>query len=210
VTTYRKVPVTVIVVDSGPLISLAACKRLGLLSSFDRPIQIADVARAECVRDLTKIGAESLSAWFASLNGSFYTMIGTPFLQNWLDAVAQEEAGDRTFPSKGIGDAAAAWILSRISSNPRSNELSLLLTEDANFGDVVIPSQNPGVHILSTRAFLKTLENFRLIPSAAAIVDEIGDAGRRLARYYADRRGRVERGLRTSWTGPLGTGPGDV
>ncbi len=107
-------------------------------------------------------------------------------------------------------DAAAAWILSGIASQPRSNEMCLLLTEDANFGDVVIPSQNPGVHILSTRAFLKTLENFELIPSAAAIVDEIGEAGRRLARYYADRPGRPEPGLRTSWTDTLGKGPEDL
>jgi hypothetical protein len=60
--------------------------------------------------------------------------------------------------------------------------MSLLLTEDANFGGVVIPSQNPNVHILSTRAFLKTLEKFELIPFAAAIVDEIGEAGQILRR----------------------------
>jgi len=71
---------------------------LELLSSFDRPIQIADVAKAECVRDLTKVCAETLSKWFASLDGSFYKLTGTPFMQNWLDAVAQEEAGDRTLP----------------------------------------------------------------------------------------------------------------
>jgi hypothetical protein len=207
---YRKVPVTVIVVDSGPLISLAACKQLHLLGAFDCPIRIADVAMAECLRDLTKIGAVTLSEWFSSLNGSFYTVIDTPFMQNWLDAVEQEDAGDRSLPSKGIGDAAAAWILNRLASNPWSNELSLLLTEDANFGDVVIPSQNPGVHILSTRAFLRTLQNFHLIPSAAEIVDAIGDAGRNLARYYADRPGRLGPGVRTSWSDPLGKGPGDL
>jgi len=55
--TYVRVPITVVVVDSGPVISLAVCGRLDLLRSFSRPVRIADVARAECVRDLEKLGA---------------------------------------------------------------------------------------------------------------------------------------------------------
>jgi hypothetical protein len=63
------------VVDSGPLISLAACGRLGLLGSFSRPIRIADVARAECVRDLEKVGASRLADRFSGLDRSTYTVV---------------------------------------------------------------------------------------------------------------------------------------
>ena len=65
--TYVRVPITVVVVDSGPLISLAACGRLDLLGAFSRPIRVADVARAECVRDLEKTGAPRLANWCKNL-----------------------------------------------------------------------------------------------------------------------------------------------
>jgi hypothetical protein len=198
--TYLRVPITIVVVDSGPLISLAGCERLDLLGAFSRPIRIADVARAECVRDLAKIGAAKLSNWFAALDPSTYAVVDTPFLQVWKDAAALEDAGDTTHPSKGIGDAAAAWILSRLAWSPQSNEVSLILLEDANLGDVVVRNEFPEVYALSTRAFLQTLQNLGIIPSAAEVVREIAAAGRMLARYLADRPGMVARNTRSTWT----------
>lgn len=204
--TYVRVPITVVVVDSGPLISLAACGRLDLLGSFSRPIRIADVARAECVRDLEKIGASRLADWFSGLDPSAYTVVDTPLLRLWQDAVACEEAGDTTHPSKGIGDAAAAWILSRMAWVPRTNEVSLILIEDANLGDVVVRQQFAEVYALSTRAFLQTLQNFGKISSAAEIISEIANAGRILARYMADRPGVVARNTKSTWTDTLQIG----
>jgi hypothetical protein len=204
--TYVRVPITVVVVDSGPLISLAACGRLDLLGSFSRPIRIADVARAESVRDLGKIGAPRLADWFSGLDPSEYTIVETPLLRLWEEAVASEEAGDTTHPSKGIGDAAAAWVLSRMAWVPHTNEVSLILIEDANLGDVVVRQQFPEVYALSTRAFLQTLQNFGKISSAADVIAEIARAGRVLARYMADRPGVVDRNTKSTWTDTLGIG----
>jgi hypothetical protein len=92
-----------------------------------------------------------------------------------------------------------AWV-------PRSNEVSLILIEDANLGDVVVQQQFPEVYALSTRAFLQTLQNFGKIPSAADVVSEIANAGRNLARYMADRPGMVDRNTRSTWTDTLKTG----
>jgi hypothetical protein len=204
--TYVRVPITVVVVDSGPLISLAVCGRLDLLRSFSRPVRIADVARAECVRDLEKLGAAKLADWFVGPDPSVHTVVETPFLRLWEDAVAREEAGDTTRPSKGMGDAAAAWIFSRMALAPQSNEVSLILLEDANLGDVVLRQKFPEVYALSTRAFLQTLQNFGKIASAADIISEIAGAGRGLAKYMADRPGVVGRNTKSTWTDTLEIG----
>jgi hypothetical protein len=61
---------------------------------------------------------------------------------------------------------------------------SLVLTEDASFGNTILKRN---VHVLSTRPFLATLEELGIIPSATVILKDIAVAGRRLARYQADR-----------------------
>lgn len=48
--TFDRIPVDLVVVDSGPLISLALAGELELLKSFRRPIRILDVVREECTR----------------------------------------------------------------------------------------------------------------------------------------------------------------
>jgi hypothetical protein len=71
----------------------------------------------------------------------------------------------------------------------------VLFEEDAvkgmNFGD--------HVHLLHTYAFLLTLENLKVIPSAEAIVDQIHIAGRNLARDTFERRARVPSGDAADW-----------
>jgi hypothetical protein len=62
VNTYRRVPVTLVLVDSGQLITFAACGRLDLLDVFERPIRIVDVVRAECLRYPGRLGHAAISA----------------------------------------------------------------------------------------------------------------------------------------------------
>ena len=198
----RRVPVTLVVVDSGPLISLAAARRLDLLGTFARPVLVVDVAREECLRDLRAVGAADLAAWFASLDGVSYRVEPTPILPVWREAAAREAAGDASRPTSGLGDAAAAWLLVRLRDGS-PGEVVLLLLEDAPFGDALVRLRHPEVYALSTRSFLQTLENFGVIPSAKEVILTIAAAGRTLARYGADRPGRLEGGRRTQWTGPL-------
>lgn len=217
---YRTVPVTVVVAASGPLISLAACRRLDLLTVFGgEPVQIADVAKAECTRYLDKIGAADLAAWFDATEGTVHDVVTTGLLPVWEQAVALEDGGDLSRPSKQIGDAAATVVLSLLRSR-RPNEVALLLLEDAGLGDGVVMAQHRDVHTLSTRAFLQTLQNYGVIPSAMQIIAEIAAAGRALSRYTSDRPGLLGGGAKTSWasaltgaaptTSPRGSGSGNV
>lgn len=204
-TPQGKIPVTVIIVDSGPLISLAAADRLQLLMEFDRPIRVTDIVRAECLRFPEKIGGSVLPDWFAKGEGQFLEVIETPFLENWKVAVQREEQGEQGFPSRGIGDASIAWFIHELSNRGFPNKLTLLLSEDAGLGDSTIRIRSPEVYMLSTRIFLKTLENFGRIASASEVIRQVADAGREMARYAADRPGRLAGNARSTWTDVLST-----
>jgi hypothetical protein len=81
VNSYRQIPVSLILVDTGPLITLAACNRLELLGAFARPIRIVDVVRAECLRHADRIGTKELAYWFQQIDGKTVDVIATPFME---------------------------------------------------------------------------------------------------------------------------------
>lgn len=202
-TTYRRIPVTLVLVDTGPLITLAACNRLELLDVFSKPIRIVDVVRAECLRHPDRVGAAALASWFENIDGKHIDIVTTPFLDDWIDAVEHEKAGDTATPSKQIGDAAIAYVLSGLARQKTSQEIVLLLLEDSALGDGVIKNIHPQVFALSTRAFLTVLENYGIIPSAAAILLDVAAAGRKVAPYRVERPGRMDQNARSEWTSSL-------
>jgi hypothetical protein len=205
--TFKRIPVDIVVVDAGPLISLALAGELPLLKCFRRPIRILDVVKAECTRFRDKPGANELASWFAAGENSDYKTIETPgHLKRYLEAVATEEAGATDRPSEGIGDEAITWYLGNVSKLERGNDVVLVLLEDAPFGDGSLLLQSPEVAALSTRAFLRTLQNYGIISSADEIVKRVEEssAGDRIvSRYMADRPGRLAQGVRSEWKSAL-------
>jgi hypothetical protein len=195
-----------VLVDSGPLISLAVCNRLELLDSFSRQVRIVDVVKAECLREMNKVGAAALEPWFQQLDGKKYAVEPTPLLDDYIAAVKQEEEGDQTRPSQQIGDAAIALAIRRFSLPAGKPEVVLLLLEDSRFGDGTIRLIHPEVYALSTRAFLTTLQNFGRIPSAVDVLREIIAAGRTVSPYTVDRPGRLGPGTKSQWTDSLQDG----
>lgn len=199
-------PVQVVVSDAGPLISLAACRRLDLLTEFRRPVRVPDVVRAECLRHPDKIGTATLTDWFDPSTCPA-EVLATPFMPIWEQAVSQEQALPGSRASLGIGDAALAWLLRQAQAGVGLNVPTFILTEDGPFGDGSVRDRFPEVHMLSTRAFLRTLENFGRIASAEGIVGGIAQAGGQLARYMADRPGRPSPGTKTTWADVLAAQP---
>jgi hypothetical protein len=161
-------------------------------------VTLPDVIKAECLRYPGKVGVATLEAWFAGADCPVQVM-DTPLLAAWKQAVLQEDADPRSHVSVGIGDAAAAWVLRQMHEIGGPKGPFLILTEDGPFGDGVLRNVFREVHVLSTRAFLQTLENFGRIASAQALIAEVADAGRRLSNYMADRPGRPTPGTRTTW-----------
>lgn len=206
-TTLTKVPIDIVAVDAGPLITLSIAGELDLLKRFRRPIRILDVAKAECTRFRDKPGANELAAWFGEAEGRDYSTIKTPdHFGRYLEATAKEDAGDTGRPSEGIGDEAITWYLANVAKIERGPNAVLVLLEDAPFGDGSLMMQNPEVAVLSTRAFLRTLQNYGLVESAEAIIKRVEENSgglRKIAPYLADRPGRLARSVRTDWKQPL-------
>ena len=205
--TWKKKPVTLIVADAGPVISLACADELKLLQSFGRPVLVADVVRQECTRKLGAPGEERLTHWFETAGGNQFKELRTPFLPVFIDAMAQETSGENPDATVGLDDAAISWILKNLArlksvdgqSLPVGrDEIALVPTEDGPFGDGPVLMQRRA-HVLSTRQWLKTLERLELIPSSEAIIDGIQAGVRRVARYMADRPAEVGGGTRSDW-----------
>jgi hypothetical protein len=206
-TTFTKVPIDLVVVDAAPLITLGIAGELDLLKKFRRPIRILDVAKEECTRFRDKPGANELASWFAEAEGRDYTGVDTPgHLDRYREAVIKEDAGDTTRPSQGIGDEAITWYLANVDKLERGKDVVMVLLEDAPFADGIIQAQNPEVAAVSTRAFLRTLQNYGLIESADAIIKRVEENSgglRKVAPYLADRPGRLAPNIRSDWKVPL-------
>jgi hypothetical protein len=207
VNTWRKKPVTIIVADSGPLISLACADELELLQAFGRPVVVADVVRAECTRNLGVPGEGRLAHWFGGKGANQFKELHTPFLRVFQDALEKQASGEDVEATRGLGDAAIAWILKNLDRLKTTagqplpfgrGEIALVLTEDGPFGDGAVLMKRHA-HVLSTREWLKTLERLEVIPSAKAIIAEIQADGRRVPRYMADRPAMLDDGSRSDW-----------
>jgi hypothetical protein len=152
-------------------------------------------------------GEERLARWFGGRGANQFKELNTPFLQVFQDALEKQKSGEDAEATRGLGDAAIAWILKNLDRLKTSDgrplpfgrgDIALVLTEDGPFGDGAV-LMNRHAHVLSTRERLKTLERLEVIPSAKAIIDEIHADGRRAPRYMADRPAILDDGLRSDW-----------
>ena len=163
--------VDLIIPDAGPLISLAHADRLDLLDVFNRPPAVIDVVKLECLKNPNAPDHESLTDWFEH-NANSVRIIETPFRAAYDQALEDERTGRNPRASRGLGDAAFAWLLPNLDIVATPGTIPLLLTEDRNLSLSLAGEQV--AHILSTRAWLAGLENTGIIESAATILSSIG------------------------------------
>ena len=176
------IPISLVVPDAGPLISLAMADRLDILDAFSVPIAALDVVKAECLfREWP--GRASLERWFET-NEDRLEIIESPFLPLYLKSMSAEASHQAPAATRGLGDASIAWFVANAPYIRQRTTTLLVLTEDASFGDAVLGRD---VHVLSTRAFLQTLEALDIIVSSKDVLDEIARRGRNVAPYMADR-----------------------
>ena len=188
------IPVDLIIPDSGPLISLAHANRLDLLEVFDRPVAILDIVHIECLRKIDSPDHARLDDWFAR-HGNRLRIVETPFAAVFAKAIEDERQRQNARATRGLGDAAIAWMLRNLSDIAAKGSIPLVLTEDRDF---TLDLTDATAHLLSTRAWLAGLERAGVIESAAAVIDAIGQHGRVLSNLNVDRP--VDRqGIATSW-----------
>lgn len=177
-------PVDLIIPDAGPLISLAHAGRLDLVEVFNRPVAVIDVVKLECLKKPTSPDYPAMKTWFEA-NSNSVRIIETPLLSPYQQAVAAEQQGTNKRASRGLGDAAFAWLLPNIDIVATPGTVPLVLTEDRNLS--LTMGNQQVAHVLSTRAWLAGLENAGVIESAAKIIEKIGQHKRELSSLQIDR-----------------------
>lgn len=111
-------------------------------------------------------------------------------------AIVRERIGEQPRATSGYGDAALAYMLSRIDLIAGAEAIPLVLLEDTKAAKSL--QRYDRAHILSTRAWLNGLERAGVIPSADQIIGQMGTAGRDLSNLQVDRPGSDD-DLRSEW-----------
>jgi hypothetical protein len=188
-------PVTLVIADSGPLISLAVVDRLDLLQSFGTPVFVTDAVMYECTRLSSRPGADRLRAWFEVAGDNQHRIVKTPFGAAYLEALALE-AGGIEGATKNFGEWATSWTMDNVEALFRDMRLEpgrhigLIISDDKDYLNGRPPHDKipPNTHVLSTRAFFVALEGLGLIASAEDLRESIRQSGRpQLAKSLIDR-----------------------
>ncbi|MCY4261263.1 MAG: hypothetical protein OXC91_13500 [Rhodobacteraceae bacterium] len=186
--------ITVVIPDTGPLISLARADRLDLIDRFNSPILIADAVAMELLHgppaapDRTR-----LEAWLAQSSNRIQivpTSIGDVLrelhdLQRLLSP-AQRRAAHR-HKRRHAGEVAILEMATALQGRLTAEETGLVLFEDKavtrmNFG--------PYVRVMNTWALATILETLGVLDSADTLFDTIEATGRSLDRQEWDAIGR--------------------
>lgn len=187
--------VDLIIPDSGPLISLAHARRLDLVLVFDRPVVIADIVKAECLKKPGSPDHDILADWFARMGNSI-RVEDTGMRGVYEAAIKRENSGEEPRATSGYGDAALAFMLRRLDIIAGTDAIPLVLLEDSKAARSL--QRFDRAHILSTRTWLNSLERAGVIPSADRIINQMKGAGRDLSAVQVDRPGQDDN-LRSDW-----------
>lgn len=208
------VSIRIVIPDTGPLISLAKADALGALLTFSESVRIVitDYVEFEATRHRDKYPDAQAICDFLASNLGRVEIEQTNFGQMVKQAAQMRERYDESpafrevMREQGISppeippDAGELSIVSFANSlieSPPGTPI-LILAEDDYF--LRANAAAPGnAHIVSTRAFLETLEELGNIPSAESIWADVA-RNRAAADKTIDRpAGKI----RTNWQGSL-------
>ena len=159
---------SIIVTDSGPLITLAVAGSLDTLFLPGLRVIIPDMVRFEVTRHLDKPGAQEILDWVRK-NEPEKVYVGTTETFDEFEILLNANPRAR---SRSRGEESASEILSRemAKSNDR---IGILLFEDADVTKTNFLVRLPDrVVVYSTASFLKRLETKHLIDNARDILEK--------------------------------------
>jgi hypothetical protein len=171
-----------IVMDTGPLITLAAADSLDYLLYPGVPVYVPDAVLYEATIKSDALGAASIAEWVQQ-NSSHVHAIPTQILANHL---ADLEAG-RVRRQRDLGERAALEAI-RYGLALEKNERAVFIVEDDRVlrGAVIIALEDRERMIpITTRDFLEGLEAAHRINSADEVYRRAEDAGRLASRRSA-------------------------
>ena len=161
---------SILVTDSGPLITLAAARALDALLLPKLPVIVPDMVRFEVIRDLEKPGAPEVAQWIRDNQANGVLVASTEIFEEF-QVLREHNPATKT---KNRGEQAAAEVLSKELSE--KNKGAILLFEDSmvrkpNFL-IRLPDE---VVVVSTSEFLFGLEGQGLLQGASEILERAVD-----------------------------------
>jgi len=178
-----KPTVKLFVVDTGPLITLAASESLDCLAYIKCKVYIADAVFLEATRERRKIGAQAIIDW-AQRNADFIQILPTQEMQRDRDLREIDPTYKR---NKDLGERASLELLNETDVIGENDKGVLVLEDHKVVKRLRLDDYNHLVPI-STMDLLSILEEKMLIQSADAIIERAIENGRTPAKrgYFDD------------------------
>ncbi|MYI68541.1 MAG: hypothetical protein F4103_07280 [Boseongicola sp. SB0673_bin_14] len=188
--------ISVVVPDTGPLISLGLVGRLDLIDRFKGQILITDAVRTELLDGRPSAPErEALAAWITA-GGNRLRIVETPsgsLLQRAFDLLEcvpdhrlDHERRKVRREMRNAGGNSIRDLAEGMRGGLVGDTTGLVLFEDRRVRNMDF---GPRVRRLSTWSFALALEALDVIPSAEGLFDQIERAGRMASRIVFDRRG---------------------
>jgi hypothetical protein len=172
-------PITakILIVDAGPLITLAAATSLDYLLYADGTVIIPDAVFFEATRDASRLGANVIVEW---VNANLERIHIAP--TNAFAAFTRIYEAGEIDRQADLGERAAVeYARHHIHLEP--NERAVVLSEDRKVTGLRLAREEASRAIIITmRDFLLTLERIGRINSADAVYEAAADAGRTPSR----------------------------
>lgn len=158
---------SLIVTDSGPLITLAIAGSLDVLFLPNLPVIVPDMVRHEVIQDLSKPGAALVAEWIR-LNDPLRLTVGSTEVFEEFMLLKSMNPATKT---KNRGEQAAAEVLGRQLESQDFG--AVLLFEDSAVRKTNFLTRLPDcVVVASTSEFLFGLESRGLLQDAQSILDQ--------------------------------------
>jgi len=161
---------SLIVTDSGPLITLAVAEALDVLFMPGLPVIVPDMVRHEVIADLSKPGALLVADWIRANNPHRLTVAPTEVFEEFMLLKSINPATK----TKNRGEQAAAEVLATVLEGQDFG--AVLVFEDSAVRKTNFLLRLPdAVVVASTSEFLFGLQSRGVIASAQAILDRAVD-----------------------------------
>jgi hypothetical protein len=172
------------VVDTGPLITLAAADSLDYLLYVDADVVIPDAVLYEATHDAARLGAQDIIDWAKRRHSSIE--IAPTKAYEGFDAA---RATIPNFREPDLGERAAVEVIEE-PDRLIGDERGILLCEETAVLRRVVVRDRARIVEISTLDFLILLEAEQRIQSAEAVFERAKQAGRTASR--AEKLGRQD------------------
>ena len=158
---------SLIVTDSGPLITLGVASALDALLTPGLPVIVPDMVRFEVIRDLSKPGSQEVANWIRAHESLHLRVASTEVFEEFQLLLAIKPSTK----AAGRGEQAASEVLGKELAN--RDHGAILLFEDSDVRKQNFLLRLPDeVLVTSTSEFLFGLERLQLLASAEEILQK--------------------------------------